>query len=476
MEDDDVDGESPTTNRWTKGVADPNSDSRVNIWSLNGYGQPVFTGGLYRQDEAKTLERTVKDYCASKNVTLSELCGGHDHKVHNKSVRGAWQEIARCLPHRTVLSVYRRALRQFHTLTRGPWSKEEVASLFRLVELHGHHWKTIQDKLGRSAIDCRVKFFDVNDQRERGKWSVENVQLLLQKVRAALNVPQDDMDVREINQWTLEHKLTIPWTSISHGVNRRRTDCYFKWKQMTKRSNKKAIELGLEPVPMARESLKFDVRREYYLWKAEIDPKWRQKYTEEFVIPFLQKDGGGDGDDQKEKDMQLLDSIIESRASRPSEVSWQSLVQRGEPPRERWEYLVDKHATDADMDLPLYKLAKILKDLVSRAVNESSKPDVTKEKASSDNETQGNHKNKSSKKRKRKKQSESCEPSSVSADELISGVSTQQLRKAIRDIIGGTANLDELTVKGVRKRLEKQLGIDLSSHKSVVKKMVKEEL
>jgi formylmethanofuran:tetrahydromethanopterin formyltransferase len=120
------------------------------------------------------------------------------------------------------------------------------------------------------------------------------------------------------------------------------------------------------------------------------------------------------------------------------------------------------------MDLPLYKLAKILKDLVSRAVNESSKPDATKEKAAS-----GNHKNKS---RKRKKKSESREPSSVSADELITGVSTQQLRKAIRDIIDGTANLDELTVKGVRKRLEIQLGIDLSSHKSVVKKMVKEEL
>ncbi len=85
-------------------------------------------------DEVRILEQTVKEYCASKTVTLSELCGGADHTKHNKSVRNAWKEIAQCLPHRTVLSIYRRARRQFHGHTRGPWSQEEVSTLFRLVE------------------------------------------------------------------------------------------------------------------------------------------------------------------------------------------------------------------------------------------------------------------------------------------------------------------------------------------------------
>ena len=118
---------------WTKGAA--NADGRVNIWSLNGYGEPVFTGSMYSEDEVRTLQLAVEDYCKSNDVTVSQLCGGVDHTVHNKQIRGAWQVIAQRLPHRTVLSVYRKALRRFHTHTRGKWSEEEIRSLLRLVEL-----------------------------------------------------------------------------------------------------------------------------------------------------------------------------------------------------------------------------------------------------------------------------------------------------------------------------------------------------
>jgi len=372
---------------WTKGVANPDTDFRLNIWSLNGFGEPVFTGGMYLPDEARTLEETVKNYCASKNVTFSQLCGGHDHKIHDKTVRGAWQEIAQCLPHRTVLSIYRRALRQFHGLSRGTWSEEETSSLFRLVELHGHKWATIQDKLGRSATDCRVKYLRSNENFQRGKWSIENVELLLQKVRPALNVPRDDMDVREINQWTFEHNSKIPWTGISYQVNRSRMDCYFKWKQMTKRSNQKAIELGLEPIPMARDTWKFDVRKEYFQWKSEQDPKWRKKYADEFVLPLVQKEI--DGNDQREDDIHLLNSIIESRAIRPSEVSWHTVRQSvcGCDPRERWEELVDKHACDDDMDLPLWKLARVVKGFLPNAY---AKLDTTRRRKAI-NKTPDNH-------------------------------------------------------------------------------------
>lgn len=394
--------------RWAKGVSDPSADSRVNIWSLNGFGEPVLTGGMYQPDEARILEETVKHYCAAKNVSLSQLCGGDDHRKHDRSVRGAWQEISQCLPHRTVLSVYRRALRQFHGLTRGPWSEEETASLFHLVELHGHKWKTIQDKLGRSATDCRVKFFNLDDQCQRGKWSADDVGLLMQKVRDALDVPKDGMDVREINQWTLERNSSIPWTAVSYRVKRRRVDCYFKWKQMTKRSNKKAIELGLEPMPMARETLKFDVRREYSQWKAEQDPKRRQEYVEKYVMPLLQKEGNA-VDAQKEKDTQLLDFIIESRAARPSEVSWHTLAQRGGAAKDRWEELVDR-APDEDLDLPLWKLAKVVKDVVASA-DAPVKPEAATEDARNTRKQcnpladHGNHedeiKNKSKRKRKK---------------------------------------------------------------------------
>ena len=268
---------------WTKGAA--NADGRVNIWSLNGFGEPVFTGSMYSEDEVRTLQVAVEDYCKSNDVTVSQLCGGADHTVHNKRIRGAWQVIAQSLPHRTVLSVYRKALRRFHTHTRGKWTEDEIRTLLRLVELHGRKWKSIQDKLGRSATDCRLKFFDLTDGCKRGKWSLDEVEALLKAARSALNVPRDDMDVREINQWTLDHNTKLPFTSLCHQVKRRRQDCYFKWKQLTKRSNKKASELGLEGVPMARETIKFDVRSEYLQWKAEQDPSFREQYASNLSCP-----------------------------------------------------------------------------------------------------------------------------------------------------------------------------------------------
>lgn len=253
---------------WTKGAGIPNDDRRINVWSLNGLGEPVLTGGMYTPDETRTLDHAVRDYCASMNVSLTQLCGGDDHKKFDTSIRGAWKEISKCLPHRTVLSVYRKSIRKYHGMTRGKWSEEEVVSLFRLVDIHGRRWRLIQGKLGRSDVDCRNKYESCNTNYQRGKWSVDDIDLLLQKVRESLDVPpreenEKDMDVREINLYTIENDTKISWVAVSNKTNRGRMDCYFKWKLMTKRSNRKASKIGLEPIPMARESLKFDVRSEY---------------------------------------------------------------------------------------------------------------------------------------------------------------------------------------------------------------------
>jgi len=460
-EDEDHLGPQSSQRGWTKGVADPDADCRVNIWSLNGFGQPVFTGGMYQPDEARILEKTVKNYCSSKNISLSELCGGEDHTVHNQSVRGAWQEIAQCLPHRTVLSVYKRALRQMHGMTRGAWSKEEVDALFRLVDLHGHRWKTIQDKLGRTATDCRVKFFDMNDQFRRGKWSVDDVELLLREVRATVNVPRHDMDVREINIWTLENRSKIPWTSISCKVNRRRIDCYFKWKQMTRRSNKKAKLLGLEPVPMARDLFKFDVRAEYVQWKAEQDPKWRQKFADEYVLPLLRQDGGI-ADAEREQDIQLVDSIIESRATRPSEVSWHAI--RGDSPRERWEALIDEHAPDDDLDLPLWKLAKVVRASMAKNADHYVEPGAIPASANNDVEDL--------RRTLDQRRATPTDSPDNSSESIISGVSIDLLQKSIKEIVDKSN--DDITIKGVRRLLETKHGIDLSFHKRRIKQLIKE--
>lgn len=482
-EEEDEEDEEEQVYHWTKGVPDPTND-RVNLWSLNGYGDPVLTGGMYLPDEIRLLEKTVKNYCASKNVTVDDLCS----TSHNKDVRGAWGEIAQCLPHRTVISVYRRALRQFHGLARGTWSKEEVASLFRLVELHGHRWKTVQQKLGRSAIDCRVKFFDLNDQFDRGKWKVEKVELLLQKVREVLDVPRDDMDVREINQWTLEQNTTIPWTSLSFKVNRRRLDCYFKWKQMTRRSNKMAVLIGLEPIPMARMSMKFDVRAEYFQWKAEQgDAEFQQRYIQEYIVPLLQQNDDG-RDVQKEQDLSMLDSIIQSKAIRPSEIPWQT--QR----KERWEELVEC-APDRDLDLPLWKLANVVKGIVMKGADvkkdKGLKKDTDLKTVRESTTFKSRHnpfisseafaKESRNKKRQQSNSTVSGKKSKATSQTIedqfnIPSTDITKVRKKIKTIVQD-ANHDELTVRGVRMKLEKWLGgMILLDHKSVIKALVIEAI
>ena len=374
--------------------------------------------------------------------------------AHNKNVRGAWKEIAQCLPHRTILSVYRRAQRQFHGMSRGKWTKEETASLINLVDLHGHKWKVIQDKLGRSATDCREKYFGFNSTFEKGRWSKESVELLLKSVRISLSVTRNNMDVREINKYTLEHNKKIPWTVISCKVNRKRQDCYFKWKQMTRRSNKKAIRLGLEPIPMSRESVKFDVRSEYYKWKAEKEDSQYQQQLQESITST----GVISSNNLNEQDVHLLDSIIESKASRPSQFQF---TQRGVNLKKRWEELVDEYANDDDLDLPLWKLAKRVKDVASQ-----SKPDTT----TSNDQLQNQAKTNGGKKRKRKDMKALNSHRIAQLESLRALVPMEQLHQSIKNIV--ETDQDDITVKRVRSILEEKYEVDLSPYKKIVKEMV----
>ncbi|KAK1743431.1 DEK C-terminal domain-containing protein [Skeletonema marinoi] len=443
--------------QWVKGKG-CSSEERINIFSLNGFGEPVFTGGRWLPDEIRTLTQAVKDYCSEKQVSVTEFCGGYDHVLHNKKTRKAWNSIAQSLPHRPVISVYRRTVRQFHGKQVGKWTEEETAALFRLVEVHGESWKLIENKLGRKDHCCRAKYLQTNEEFNRGKWKVENIKLLLQSVREVFRVPRDDMDIREINIWTLDNSEKIPWTAISHRVKRRPYDCYFKWRSMTKRSNKKALEFGLEPVPMLKDAAKFDSRFEYYQWKAEQDPRWRERFAKEFILPRLREGASNAQNDQREKDFQLLSSIVNTRASRQSEVSWHSMTNICKDPRERWEELCDNYAKDDDFDLPLWELG----NLVVVQLKADKKP----------SNSQADAQPEATKAKKRKRRTVTL-ASNQGISEL--GLSSHDIRKRVKKIID-SGNEKELTLKRIRAILQEQIGKDLSPHKDVIKASVKELL
>lgn len=472
IDSDDDDELNPSTNNpsWKKGVGAPTIDDRINHWSLNGFGEPVFTGGLYTAQDIKTLETAVKDYCESRSVTPRELCAEN----HFKAVRGAWNEIAQSLPHRTVLSVYRRALRQFSGHTTGKWSEEELTSLSCLVELHGHKWKTIQDKLGRSAHMCRHKFYEMNDEFERGRWSVTKLELLLETIRDVLDVPRDDMDVREINEFTLNSNTKIPWTVVSFRVLRGQHDCYMKWKQMTRRSNKIAATLGLEPIPMARTCLKFDAKIEYYRWKAEQDPKWRKKYADKYIIPLLQNNA-----DEKataiQRDDSLLDKVIQSKANRLSEMSWHSIrdMPNGVSSRERFDELVDEYAPNDAMDLPLWQVAKIVRERFNKFVMAGN--DDTERSGNASSALRPKKKSVNNPQSDRVKSNPKSKTPMNKTVFITNEINTDALKRNIREVLA-TVDSNEVTVKGVRKLLEKQMGLKLRKYKDQIKELVIEML
>ena len=443
--------------QWVKGKG-CSSEERINSYSLNGFGEPVFTGGRFQPDEIQILTQAVENYCADKQVSVTEFCGGYDHIIHNKKTRKAWSYIAQSLPHRTVTAVYRRAVRQFNGKQQGKWSDEETTALFRLVQLHGQKWKTIENILGRRDCYCRNKYFECLDDFRRGKWTMEEVKHLLHSVREVLRVPRDDMDIREINVWTLDHKEKIPWTALSHRVKRRPHDCYYKWRSMTKRSNKMALKLGLEPVPMQKQSVNFDSRFEYYQWKAEQDPKWREKFVNEFILPKLRNESGA-RIDRTEKDFQLITAIVKTRATRASEISWHNLTNICSDPRERFEELCDNYAKDNHFDWPICELANAV---------------VVQMKASniSPSTSQENIKVKDPKANTRKRRVKAL-ASNQSIPEL--GLSSHKIRKRVKKIID-SGDEKQLTVKKVVAILQEQIGKDLSPYKVNIKASVKEVL
>lgn len=169
--------------------------STENKWSKNGFGESVSRdqAGKFTREESETVRRAIEDFCAQKQISTARLCSECDHKAE---LKGAWMEISKSIPHRSVQSVYRHGLRQLHPFKRGPvrrsapgkwhcapnsdsysnfvifrsfqWTDEEVASLHELVARMGKKWSAIQGKLNRSADSCRDKYREMSNEYTKG--------------------------------------------------------------------------------------------------------------------------------------------------------------------------------------------------------------------------------------------------------------------------------------------------------------------
>jgi Myb-like DNA-binding domain len=211
----------------------------ANKWSKNGFGAPVLKqSGKFSKDESECVRKSVEDYCAAKQISTARLCSECDHKAE---LKGAWMEIAKRLPHRSVQSVYRHGIRQLHPFKRGAWSEAECTTLVELVARLGKKWSTIQGKLHRSADACRDKYREMSDDYVKGRWKEEETETLKRLIREQLGVDannaadnSDVMDMAALGKMVEEQDIQIPWSAISKRMGKRsRLSCFKKWQKLT---------------------------------------------------------------------------------------------------------------------------------------------------------------------------------------------------------------------------------------------------
>lgn len=203
----------------------------TNKWSKNGYGNPVRRqSGKFSRSETEVVRKAVEQFCHAKQIPTSRLCSECDHKAE---LKGAWMEIAKALPHRSVQSVYRHGIRQLHPFKRGAWSEEECMLLADLVHKLGKKWSSIQNKINRSADSCRDKYREMSDEFTKGRWKEHDTEMLKRVIREQLNVPPNT-DMRDLGRMVDEQGIQIPWSIVSKRMaSRSRLSCFKKWQKMS---------------------------------------------------------------------------------------------------------------------------------------------------------------------------------------------------------------------------------------------------
>eukprot|EP00980_Cylindrotheca_fusiformis_P000724 scaffold168_cov124-Cylindrotheca_fusiformis.AAC.24 len=297
--------------------------------------------GKFSREETEKVRKAVEDYCAMKQISVGRLCSECDHKAE---LKGAWMEIAKHVPGRSVQSVYRHGLRQLHPFKRGAWTDEECETLHNLVQRMGKKWAAIQVKLNRSADSCRDKHREMSEEYVRGRWKENETETLKKLIREHLSA-DPSADIKELGKMVEAEGLKIPWSSISKRMEKRsRLSCFKKWQKMT----------GL------------------------FSP------SDSFKKPSNSSDKQGKGDPAasgaatgigavvnnpirdsppSDYDAYLLSELISLNATRESDVDWEAI--RLESAQERWNELLEEYQSSDAMDdsmlsLPLSELARMM--------------------------------------------------------------------------------------------------------------------
>lgn len=340
-----------------------------NKWNKNAFGQGVTQSrtGKFSKEESEAVRKAVEEFCAMKQISVTRLCSECDHKAE---LKGAWMEIAKKLPHRSVQSVYRHGLRQLHPFKRGGWTEEECEMLISLVTRLGKKWAAIQQKLNRSADSCRDKYREMNDEYVRGRWKENETEILKRLIREHLSA-EPTADIKELGKMVEREGITIPWSIISKRMGKRsRLSCFKKWQKMTglfspsdcykPPPNRAATEAMPQSALAKQESTVAKISRP--------TPPTHSAPTAGAAAALaanVVNNPIGDHTSSQDYDHVLLSELASLEVSRSSEVNWEGL--RLENAEGRWHELLEEWQStqameDSVLTLPLSELAQLMLD------------------------------------------------------------------------------------------------------------------
>ena len=317
------------------------ADNKAAPWSSSNDGVQPKTG-KFSKEESELVRQAVDEFCAAKQISVARLCSECDHRAE---LKGAWMEIAKRLPHRTVQSVYRHGLRQLHPFKRGAWTDEECETLVQLVQKMGKKWAGIQQKLNRSADSCRDKYREMNDDYIKGRWKDHETEFLKRLVREHLNA-DPTADIKTLSKMMEQEGVTVQWSAISKRMGKRsRLSCFKKWQKLT----------GATYPMNAPES----------------------GYVNKLSVGTVLPPGAGipkPNDANRAMDTMLLTELASLGVNRASEVAWNTLTT--EHAQARWEELEAEWNADKDdnlLALPLSEKAQaILEETTSHSAQRAA--------------------------------------------------------------------------------------------------------
>lgn len=118
--------------------------------------------GKFTRDEHAALRGAFETWCEAHSLSRDEGIA----LIHERTAEQAQMyaelttSLAASIEGRTLRSVRRYALENFHSAKTGPWTDEEVKTLEVIHSQVGPKWSEIAKRMGRLSRDVRVKYRD----------------------------------------------------------------------------------------------------------------------------------------------------------------------------------------------------------------------------------------------------------------------------------------------------------------------------